>query len=399
MRQRLLVLTAGAAVFLSLFAPAPAGAGVRARWVAAWSAPITDSALATLGGAGGTPANATFRNIAYVTVGGPRVRVRLSNAFGEQPLQIGAAWIALRDGDGADIDLASSRRITFGGKAGVTIKPKTDALYSDPIAFNVKALQIVAVSLYMPSETNPAASTANYNTSYQSDAGSGDKTRAPGSDFGATSGSTYALTAIDVLTKEADGAIVGLGSSSFHGTASTRDQYIRVLDSLSRRVKGLIASGKRKSVISAGIGGDTLNASLTRLDRDVLTQTGISGVIVYNINDIGQRRTAEQIIEDYRIVIRRAHRLGVLVFCPTWPPAAQSQAGRVTQERSKLNAWILESGECDDVVDWNVVLEDQTTHETYRPQYFADGIHPNDAGHIAMAEATPKRWFTLRYQR
>lgn len=374
----------------------PAGAAPTARWIAAWAAPITDSAVATLGGSG-PPSEATVRNIAYVTLGGTKVRIRVSNAFGEQPLVIGSATVAIRT-EGAAVDPRSIRRVTFRGKTGVTVPPKTDAVYSDAVAFPVKAHQLVAVSLSLPSESNPAASAANYNTSYQSAAGSGDRTRdADGEAFTGTMGSTYALTAIDVLTTEADGAIVGLGSSSFHGTASTRDTYGRVLDLLSVRAKAFIAAGRRKSVISAGIGGDTLNASLARLDRDVLTQTGVSGVMIYNINDIGQRRTAEQIIADYRTVIRRAHARRVLAFCPTWPPAAQSMVGRPTEERSKVNAWILNSGECDGVVDWNEVLADAATGETYRAQYFADAIHPNDAGHRAMAEATPLRWFTARF--
>ena len=393
MRRALLITIALALAAVHVHADA----APKPAWIAAWAAPITDSAVATLGSTSGAPANATVRNVSYVELGGRSLRIRVSNAFGGgTPLRIGSATVALV-GDGASINGATIRRVTFGGRRGITLKGGTQYAYSDKITFNVRAHSLVAVSLYLPSGTNPNAFTANYNTSFLTDNDAGDHTADPSADaFTGTTGSTYALTAIDVLTPEANGAIVGLGSSSFHGTASTEDTYGRVLDLLSVRVKRYISAGNRKSVISAGIGGDTLHAGLSRMNRDVFSQTGVTGVILYDINDLSSR-TAEQIIDDYRIAIREAHKRKILVFCPTWPPAAQSNPGFPTQEKSKLNAWILNSGECDDVVDWAVVVEEQTTHMTYRPQYFADGIHPNDAGHKAMSEATPLRWFMQRY--
>lgn len=82
------------------------------------------------------------------------------------------------------------------------------------------------------------------------------------------------------------------------------------------------------------------------------------------------------------------------VLCPTWPPAAQSAPSTATgNERRKLNAWILNSGECDDVVDWDAVLRGNSVSDEYDPAYFSDGIHPNPAGHAALADAVPLRWF------
>jgi hypothetical protein len=83
----------------------------------------------------------------------------------------------------------------------------------------------------------------------------------------------------------------------------------------------------------------------------------------------------------------------VRAFCPTWPPAAHSANNLSTNERRKLNAWILNSGECDDVVDWDAVLRGAAVEDAYDPAYFSDGIHPNPAGHQALADATPLRWF------
>lgn len=360
--------------------------------IAAWGAPIN-----VRGGSFPVSGNSTVRNIARVSLGGSAVRIRLSNELSEDvPLVVEAASVALRDGTiGAALVEGTTRAVTFGGKPGVTIPPGTDFVYSDPVEFPVDALAHVAVSLYLPEADNPNAAAANYNTSYATEADAGDQTQTTsGESFTAESRSTYALTAIDVLTSEGDGALVGLGSSSLHGSSSTPDSYNRVLDSLAERINDNVAHGMRKGIVSAGIGGDTLQASLNqRFERDVLSHTGVTGVIVYVINDIAAGRKADAIIEDYRRAIRRSHRQGVLVFCPTWGPASHGTPGRA--EKDKLNTWIRESAECDAIVDWDAVLRDGTLEDTYRPEYFSDSIHPNDAGHRAMARATPAEWFRM----
>jgi hypothetical protein len=247
-----------------------------ARWVAAWGAPITGSATSST-------SHATVRDVARVTLGGSRVRIRLSNALSTTtPLHVAAASIALQKSNpGAALVPGSSRAITFGGRPDITVPPKTGYVYSDPVDFPVAAQQNVAVSLYLSDSTNPGAGGAAYNTSYvtANDAGdrTGDESATP---FTTTTTSPYAVTAIDVLTDEADGAVVGLGSSTFHGNNSTTDGYNRVLDLLSARIDNEMPSGQRKGIVSAGIGGDTLHAGLDRVARDVLSQTGVAGVIV-----------------------------------------------------------------------------------------------------------------------
>jgi hypothetical protein len=154
--------------------------------------------------------------------------------------------------------------------------------------------------------------------------------------------------------------------------------------------------GRRLGIVNAGIAGDTLHAGLKRAERDVFSQSGVTSVIVYDLNDIAPptSRTAPQVEADYRKLIADSHARGIRVLCPTWPPDAS--LATPTDERSKISAWILSSGECDDVVDWGAVLRDPQAPDTFRPEYFSDGMHPNPAGHQAIADATPMRWFTTR---
>jgi lysophospholipase L1-like esterase len=388
-KHRIIGLTA-AVVAVVVSAPASAGTATAARrtWVAAWAAPMT-------GGTGAGPTNATVRNITRVTLSGTALRIRLTNPS-DSKLVVGAAYVA-RAAQGASVVSGSAKRITFRGKPQVTVPPRTDALYSDPVAYSVIAQRDLAVSLYLPAGSNPDASTATMNSSYRSANGAGNRAaQSSGTALGTASSSTYALTAVDVLTTQATGAVVGFGSSTFHGTGSTANGYNRVLDLLGSRASKEVPGGLQLSSIAAGIGGDSLHVGLARFTRDVLRQTGVKAVIVYNVNDLISR-TAVQIAEDYRVLIRRAHAAGVQVYCPTWPPAAQSVPATVrNNERRKINNWLLQSRACDDVVDWDAVLRGSIVQDEYDPEYLFDGIHPNPAGHRALADSTPISWFRSR---
>ena len=60
-------------------------------------------------------ANQTVREIVHTSIGSRTARVRLSNAYGKQPVEIGAVHIAVR-GHGAEIVPESDRALTFSGR-------------------------------------------------------------------------------------------------------------------------------------------------------------------------------------------------------------------------------------------------------------------------------------------
>jgi lysophospholipase L1-like esterase len=362
------------------------------RFIAAWGATPEYSAVA--------PADSSVRNIARVSLNGSQVRIRVSNPRADAaPLVIGAATVAqsvstAEDGTSAEVVPGTTRPVTFAGAPGVTVPAGTTAVYSEPIDFPVVADTNLAVTLHLPEAKNPDVGGAQWNNSFTTKEGAGDQTQEEaGAPFTEQIDSTYALTGIDVLTDEADGAIVGLGSSTLHGWNSTRDGYNRVLDLFIKRSQAELPAGQRKGIVGAGIAGDTLHAALLdgRLERDVLSQTGVTGVVVWVTNDLLTRNDS-QIIEDYRIVIARAHAAGVKAYCPTWMPAAQSS--HKIQERSRLNNWIMNSRECDEVVDWDRTIRNDAAPNTFKVEYFSDGIHPNPAGHAAMSADTPLSWFS-----
>src|SRR5215471_15486421 len=96
--------------------------------------------------------NQTLRQIVHTSLGGDRVRVVLSNAFGTQPLEIGAAHVALREKDAA-IQPKSDRPLTFGGRSSTFIAAGAVAV-SDPATLPVPTGGDVVVDLYLPGDTS-----------------------------------------------------------------------------------------------------------------------------------------------------------------------------------------------------------------------------------------------------
>ena len=92
------------------------------HWVATWQgSPQTfDPLTASLVPLQPSYANQTLREIVHISIGGPQVRLRLTNSYGTQSLVIGAVHVA-RAGEGSTIRTATDRAVTFGGEGGITI--------------------------------------------------------------------------------------------------------------------------------------------------------------------------------------------------------------------------------------------------------------------------------------
>ena len=171
-----------------------------------------------------------------------------------------------------------------------------------------------------------------------------------------------------------------------------------VIDDLGARINNEIPAGMRKGLVDEGLGGDSLYVALAgRYARDTFTQTGVTGVILYDINDLDTQnnQTVADVENNYRLAVSEAHAHHIRVFCSTWAPESVSDTAQILENaRSEVNEFILTSGVCDDIVDWATTLSEPNLPLSYNPAYFSDSIHPNAAGHMAMAQAVPlARWF------
>ncbi|MFC4765741.1 SGNH/GDSL hydrolase family protein [Dyella koreensis] len=383
-----------------------------ARWVATWTAspePRWDGDFALPLNLPSSLWQQTVRQSARVSVGGERVRVMLTNEYGTRPLVIGAAHIALA-GEGAAIVAGSDRALTFNGRPSVTIPPGAPML-SDPVDLNVVALGNVSVSLYLPEPTAPAS--FHWDARQTTYVVAGDQAGAPTIKPDAMLTSRVFLRSILVADTAGTRAVVALGDSITDGNGSSMDANTRWPDFLAKRF-----AGQHVAVLNAGISGARVlrdgmgENALARFERDVLSQPGVSSVIVMmGINDISWFGTplgpkdevtpAEALIAGYQQLIARAHLHGVRIIGATLTPFEGAledtpMKGYYNADKERVrqavNRWIREGGAFDVVVDFDAALRDPARPQRFLPAYDSgDHLHPGDAGYKVMADTIDTR--------
>jgi lysophospholipase L1-like esterase len=344
------------------------------------------------------------------SLGGQRVRVQFSNAYGSAPLSIGAAHIALRSKDSAIIS-GSNRALSFNGKPSVRI-PVGASVLSDPVALTVPKLADLAISVYTPADTGPA--TRHSMALRRAYIAAGNLSAHP--EFPADAATTSAwlfVSRVDVSAPVSAGTIVAFGDSITDGATSTPEMNRSWPSLLAERLAANPATANI-AIVNHGISGNRLlqdgagTNALARFDRDVLAQAGVKWVMLLEgINDIGQALrngappetaiTADDIIGAYKQMIARAHTHGIKVIGCTLTPymgaGYASEAGEAV--RSAVNQWIRTSGAFDAVVDFDAVTRDPANPQRFLPTYNnGDNLHPNDAGYKAMADAIDLSIFT-----
>jgi lysophospholipase L1-like esterase len=383
--------------------------GIKGRWVTTWA---TAAAVAVPApGSATIPSplrfnNHTLRQIVRTSVAGTQARVVLSNVLGTGPLKLAEAVIALRDKDSA-IVVGSAKTLAFGGKQTVTI-PAGAVMYSDAVDIKIPALAALVIDVYLPNDgvvgdspltMHQAALQTNY-------VAEGNLIGAPVLPVQQANASWFLLARVEINSSPHSGSVVTLGDSITDGTGSSRNANASWPARLAERLaKAKLPIG----VINVGIAGNRLLSdrygvsALARLERDVLTQTGATHLIVLEgINDIGfasnsPTPTVDDLIVAHRQIITRARARGLKVFGATLTPFEGTTVkidGRphFTPEgevkRQALNHWIRTSKAYDAVIDFDAVTRDPAHPTRFLPAFDSgDHIHPGDAGYQAMANA------------
>ena len=369
------------------------------RWVGTWTA-------APAPAEGAAFANHTLRMMPRVSLGGSRLRVRISNAYGIRPLSIGAATVGLRAAGPALVP-GSSRRLTFGGESSATIAAGA-LIVSDPVELAVAPLSDLAVSVHLPDDLPVSFGiTGRYarQTNYVSPPG--DFTAADVMPVGRLTDDWYFVCGVDVVAPPAAGGIVALGDSLTDANISTHDGHHSWPSQLARR---LVARqrGRPMAVMNQGLGGNRIlhdirgDSGLRRFDRDVLAQPGVTHTIMMlGTNDLRNRWrkpeeevTAPQMIAGLKQFAVRGHTHGIKVIAATLTPFENETflPGAWTPKREgirqEVNDWMRKTDAFDAIVDFDRALRDPDHPTRMLPIYDCDDhLHPSDLGYRAMGDA------------
>lgn len=392
------VLLGGCAASAGRHAP-PQGEHWVASWGTAQLVPEGDNALA--------PAawrDASLRQVVRASLGGSRVRVKVSNVFGTAPLVVDGASIGLAGSGGR---ASSLRPLRFGGSAQVAIPAGAEYL-SDPVDLAHAAGADLAVSLHFPEA--PARQTGHPGARATSFLAQGQRVMDEAWEGAQTFTRWYGLAGVEVLAPAAAHAVVAIGDSITDGYGVAPDSYGRWTDHLATRLRA--AGVNEIGVVNAGIGGgrllqDGLGPNLAaRFERDVLARPGVShAIVMIGVNDMGvqhrngqdspaaRARLLDEMREGLRQLVARAHTAGVCVIGGTISPYGASgyyKPGPDNEaDRQAINRWIREAGVFDGLADFDAVLRDPARPDRLSTAYDNDGLHPSAAGYKAMADALP----------
>jgi lysophospholipase L1-like esterase len=402
---------------VSTFASASGGRGQNNDgWVGTWAcSPLGDPASAQP--APGF-ADSTLRQIVHVSIGGARIRVRFSNAFGTTALIIPSAHVALAAG-GSAIRPESDRSLTFHGEPSVTIPPGA-LMISDPLDFDLAPLSALAITIHLAGV--PETVTYHPGSRSTSFLQTGDSVGSPDLANAAHVDHWYFINGVDVWSRNASAAVVTLGDSITDGAKTTTNRNARWPDGLARRLHDNKKTAN-VAVLNEGIGGNRLlrdgagpNA-LARFDRDVLAQAGVRWlVILEGVNDIGTRdvepapagasarepqampkgELAQRLIAAFEQIIVRAHAHNIRVYGATILPfeGAGYYSADGETDRQTINTWIRTSGQFDAVIDLDIATRDpQHPAHLSAAADSGDHLHPADGGYKIMSDSVDLRLF------
>ena len=403
-----------AALAASLLAYPAAAADSAVVWVGSWGAPQQIPEPNNVAPAASLN-HATVREIVHLSRGGPRIRVRVSNAFGTEPLHLLAVHVARPISTASPrIDPASDRPLTFDERTDVLI-PAGAEYTSDALDFPAAPLSNLAISMQL--ESAPRQQTGHPGSHAVSYLAPGAPVSAPDLPAAQRLEHWYFLSGVEVAASASAAVVVAFGDSITDGHGSTTNGNDRWPDDLAARLQGH-ADTRGLAVLNEGIGGNRLLTdglgpnALSRLDRDVLAQSRVRYLIVLEgINDIGMltrgatateaqhEELVRRMIGAYRQIVLRAHAHGIKVIGATVLPFMDSDYYHPTaaneHDRQVVNEWIRAAGHFDAVVDFDKLTADPAHPDHMRADYDSgDHLHPSPAGYRAMANAIPLELFS-----
>lgn len=410
------------------------------KWVTAWGTTPAEINMNGMSAVGSLVGDVTVRVVINPTASGEKIRIKVSNYYGDKDLKIKSITAAYSKGK-SKIDEKSLKIVTFNdGSPDVSVEPGKE-IYSDPISLPVTANVPIAFSIFINEYQDVGTMGLSGATSFFT---TGDATRVADYDLLKNvfdeeemldvvskllesftgSGSidlklaynsikfVPAISSLDVLTDASGYSIIVAGDST---VANDFPEYLAQaicqpdnIENVGVVGKGLIGN----MLLSPGLGlgtsihGDSL---FSRFGRDVLEQSGVEYVIIkIGANDIMypvskdilaqypgiQQPTAEDIINGYSRMFKLCHDEGIKVIVvgiTQWKGNTRDyfdegpQYVRTEEEFQKdwqiakdVNEWLANTDEHDGFVDYNELSANPLDNDTLLPEYTVDGMNPTE---------------------
>ena len=342
--------------------------------------------------------NRSVRQVVKVSIGGNVIRLKLSNIYSMQPVEIRSIYIAHAK-DSFAIDAKTAQYFKF-GNSYKTVIPAGKQIVSDALKFNLRNLERVAITInYTSAPEVPTVHMGSRTTSYIMKG----VTNAH-SNFAKAfrENHWYNISGIDVYTMSNNmSAIAIIGNSITDGKCSTDNAQNRWPDVMSEMLQ-LKHKITNQGVLNLGIGNNRVTVpggfgalAKERFDRDILMQNGVKKVIIFEgVNDIGAARSgnsetvARQIIESIQGMVKKAKTRKMKVYLGTITPFKGAGYYTHFHEAARLyvNDWIRSQAKnVDGILDFAKLLQDPNDDRRMKREYASnDWLHPNPTGYKAM---------------
>ena len=342
--------------------------------------------------------NRSVRQVVKVSIGGDVIRLKLSNIYSMQPVEIRSIYIAHAK-DSFDIDAKTAQYFKF-GNSYKTVIPAGKQIVSNALKFKLRNLERVAITInYTSAPEIPTVHMGSRTTSYIMKG----VTNAH-SNFAKAfrENHWYNISGIDVYTMSNNmSAIAIIGNSITDGKCSTDNAQNRWPDVMSEMLQ-LKHKITNQGVLNLGIGNNRVTVpggfgalAKERFDRDILMQSGVKKVVIFEgVNDIGAARSgssetvARKIIESIQGMMKKAKARKMKVYLGTITPFKGAGYYTHFHEAARLyvNDWIRSQAKnVDGILDFAKLLQDPNDDRRMKREYASnDWLHPNPTGYKAM---------------
>lgn len=342
--------------------------------------------------------NRSVRQVVKVSIGGDVIRLKLSNIYSMQPVEIRSIYIAHAK-DSFAIDAKTAQYFKF-GNSYKTVIPAGKQIVSDALKFNLRNLERVAITInYTSAPEVPTVHMGSRTTSYIM---KGVTNAHSNFEKAFRENHWYNISGIDVYTMSNNmNAIAIIGNSITDGKCSTDNAQNRWPDVMSEMLQ-LKHKITNQGVLNLGIGNNRVTVpggfgalAKERFDRDILMQNGVKKVIIFEgVNDIGAARSgnsetvARQIIESIQGMVKKAKARKLKVYLGTITPFKGAGYYTHFHEAARLyvNDWIRSQAKnVDGILDFAKLLQDPNDDRRMKREYASnDWLHPNPTGYKAM---------------